>query len=208
LVSKALKENKLDEIKKLYIQSSLNQLIIGGALFAFLWASIDAIYQIVPGAFSQGKMVVFYIGLSRLFILITGISGPIIVFSKYYRVNLLFNLFLVGLTIFSNYILINKFGMVGAAVATAITFLTYNILKVVYIEYRFKMQPFTIETIKSIIVLIITGLIGSYIEIFPQIPLLSIILKSIIIAILLIIGFYGLKVKAEVLDIPRNIFKR
>ena len=31
--------------------------------------------------------------------------------------------------------------MTGAAMATAITFLTYNILKVVYIQYRFKMQP-------------------------------------------------------------------
>jgi len=44
----------------------------------------------------MGKWVVFYIGISRLFILITGISGPIIVFSKYYRINLVFNLFHFG----------------------------------------------------------------------------------------------------------------
>jgi len=211
LVSIALKENRLMEIKKLYRQTSLNQLIIGGALFALLWASIDSIYQLIPAGFSQGKWVVFYIGLSRIFVLSTSISGAIIVFSKYYRVNLFFNLFLVGLTIFSNYILINKYGMVGAAMATAITFLIYNILKVIYIQYRFKMQPFFNETLKSIFILIIVGVIGSYIEVVPQKPFLSIIVKSISIIIFLLIGFYGLKVKAEILDVPKkliNSFKK
>jgi len=208
LVSRALKENSLSEVKKLYMQSSLNQLIIGGALFVLLWSSIDGIYQLIPGEFSQGKWVVFYIGISRLLILGTGISGPIIIYSKYYRINLVFNLFLVGLTIFSNYILINKYGMTGAAIATAITFLTYNILKVVYIQYRFKMQPLTAETIKSIIVLLIAGFVGSYIEIFAQFPLISIVVKSIIVAVILAIGFYGLKVKAEILDVPKKVLKK
>ena len=208
LVSRALKENSLSEVKKLYMQSSLNQLIIGGALFVLLWSSIDGIYQLIPGEFSLGKWVVFYIGISRLLILGTGISGPIIIYSKYYRINLVFNLFLVGLTIFSNYILINKYGMTGAAIATAITFLTYNILKVVYIQYRFKMQPLTAETIKSIIVLLIAGFVGSYIEIFAQFPLISIVVKSIIVAVILAIGFYGLKVKAEILDVPKKVLKK
>jgi O-antigen/teichoic acid export membrane protein len=207
LVSRALKEKKMSEVKKLYRQSSINQMIIGGALFVLIWSSINSVYQLIPGEFYLGVWVVFYIGFSRLFILSTGISGPIIVYSKYYRVNLVFNLFLVGLTIFSNFILINKYGMAGAAMATAITFLIYNILKVVYIYYRFKMQPFTIETIKSIIILIITGLIGSYIEILPQNPIIDIILKSIIVAIVLIIGFYGFRVKAEILDVPRKMLK-
>lgn len=208
LVSRALKENSLLEVKKLYNQSSLNQLIIGGALYTLLWSSIDGIYQLIPGEFSLGKWVVFYIGLSRLFILSTGISGPIIIYSKYYRINLVFNLFLVGLTIFSNYILINKYGMTGAAMATAITFLTYNILKVVYIQYRFKMQPFTIETIKTLLVLLIVVFLGSNIEIFPHLPLISIVVKSSIITVLLALGFYGFRVKAEILDVPKKLLKK
>jgi len=51
LISKALKDNRLDELKKLYRQSSLNQIIIGGALFVLLWSSIDGIYQLIPGEF-------------------------------------------------------------------------------------------------------------------------------------------------------------
>ena len=208
LVSKAVKDDKLVELKRLYDQSSINQLIIGGVLFILIWVNIDGIFSLIPSDFSQGKWVVFYIGVSRLIVLSTGISGPIILFSKYFRINLVFNLFLVGLTIFSNYILINKYGMTGAAIATAITFLTYNILKVVYIQYRFKMQPFTIETIKTLLVLLIVGFLGSYIEIFPQFPLISIVVKSSIIAVLLTLGLYGLKVKAEILDVPKNLLNK
>lgn len=98
--------------------------------------------------------------------------------------------------------------MVGAAMATAITFLTYNIIKVVYIQYRFKMQPFTSETLKSIVILIIVGILGVYLDIFPQWPLISIVSNSIIVLLLLAIGLYGFKVKAEILDLPKKIFRK
>ena len=98
--------------------------------------------------------------------------------------------------------------MTGAAMATAITFFTYNILKVVYIHYRFSIQPLTVETLKSVIVLLIAGLIGSYLDILPQLPLISIVVKSIIAGVLLAIGFYGLKVKAEILDVPIKLLNK
>lgn len=208
LVSELVKNNKLAELKKLYFQSSINQLIIGGALFVFIWTGIDQVFELIPEIFSEGKWVVFYIGLSRLFLLSSGISGAIIIFSKYYRINLVFNLFLIGLTIATNYFLITKYQITGAAIATAITFLLYNLLKIVYIKFRFKMQPFTIETVKSILVLTIVGVIGSNLDIFSANPLLSIIVKSSIIAILLALGFYGLRVKAEILDVPRKLIKK
>jgi O-antigen/teichoic acid export membrane protein len=208
IVSNAVKGDKSTELKKLYQQSSINLIIIGGALFILIWLNIDEVYSLLPNKFSDGKWVVFYIGLSRLFILSSGISGAIIVFSKYYRVNLIFNLFLVGLTIITNYFLITKYGMPGAAMATAITYGFYNLLKVIYINHRFKMQPFTIETFKSLLILIVVFFIGGFIVLFPEHPMLSIISKSIIISILMIIGFYGIKVKAEILEMPKKLLNR
>lgn len=208
LVSEAVKNNKFKELKKLYRQSSINQLIIGGALFVFIWTGIDQVFDLIPKNFSAGKWVVFYIGMSRLFLLSTGISGAIIIFSKYYRVNLVLNLFLVGLTIVTNYYLITKYQIMGASIATAITFLLYNIIKTIYVQFRFKMQPFTIETFKSIIVLTLVGIIGSKLNILNDYPFISILVKSSIIAVLLIVGFYGFRIKAEILEIPRKLLKR
>jgi O-antigen/teichoic acid export membrane protein len=208
LVSSALKDDRTEDLLRLYKQSSINQLIIGGILFSLIWANINEIFMLIPPEFSEGIWVVFYIGLSRIFILSTGISNAIIVFSKYYRTNLFFNLFLVVLTIITNYFLIKQYGMTGAAMATSITFFLFNLMKTIYIEYRFKMQPFTMESIKSLIILIIVTLIGSKIVLLEDQAFISIILKSIIISILMIVAFYGLKVKAEILDVPGKIFKR
>ena len=208
LISAALKNNRIDELSKLYKQSSINQIIIGGVLFSLIWANINEIFDLIPSDFSDGKWVVFYIGLSRLFILSTGISNALIVFSPYYRVNLFLNLFLVVLTILTNYYLISRFGITGAAIATSITFFTYNILKTIYIQFRFKIQPFTTDTLKSLLVLFLVTLGASMITISEDHAILSILSKSIIIALLMAIGFYGLKVKAEVLDVPGRVIKR
>ena len=51
--------------------------------------------------------------------MVAGVSGAIIVNSKYFRYDLYTSLILVLLTISTNYFLILKFGIVGAAMATA-----------------------------------------------------------------------------------------
>jgi len=208
LVSTAVKNNHINDLNKLYRQSSLNQLIIGGTLFVLIWSNIDQIFALIPSEFFQGKWVVFYIGISRLFILLGGVSGAIIVFSKYYRVNLVFNLFLIALTIMSNYFLIPSYGMTGAAMATAITFLIYNLIKIIYIQKVFKINPFNFETLKSIGILIFLLIIGSYLTIYSAHPIISILIQSMLLAIFIIALFYGLKVKAEILDVPQKVWKR
>jgi O-antigen/teichoic acid export membrane protein len=208
LVSKAVREDKKEDLFILFKQSSINQIIIGGSLFVLIWSSIHEIFSLIPKEFEEGIWVVFYIGLSRLFMLSTGVSGAIIVFSKYYRANLYFNLFLVVITIVSNYFLINAYGMTGAAMATALSFLIYNLLKTIYIKHRFDLQPFTIESLKSLLILVVIGVLGSQISILSDLPFISIIIKSALITLLLVIGFYSLKVNAEILDLPLKIFKR
>jgi O-antigen/teichoic acid export membrane protein len=208
LVSTAVKNNNIDDLNKLYRQSSLNQLIIGGSLFVLIWSSIDQIFALIPSEFYEGKWVVFYIGLSRLFILLGGVSGAIIVFSKYYRINLVFNLFLIGLTILSNYILIPYYEMTGAAMATAITFFAYNLIKIAYIQNVFKINPFNSETFKSILILMILLVAGSYLDLYISHPIISILSHSLVLAFLMVLLFYGLKVKAEILDIPLKVWKR
>lgn len=208
MIAKSIHDEKHDEISKLYKQSSINQLIIGGALFLLIWVNIEALYQLIPGKFSGGLWVVFYIGLSNLFVMGTGVSGLMIVYSKYYRINLVFNSILILLTIISNYFLIKSYGIIGAAIATAITYFIYNAIKVIYIKWRFKSDPFSFSYFKTVLILLVIGAIGNVITLFPEDPILSVLIKTILFSLLLIIGFYGLKVKAEILDLPRKLMKK
>lgn len=208
LVSKFIREDDISSLEKIYRQTSLNQFIVGGVLFALIWINIDSIYLLIPAKFSGGMWVVFFIGLSKLFMMSTGISGAIIIFSKYYKVNLILNVLLIFLTIETNYIFITKYGINGAALATSITYLAYNLLKVSYIKWRFNILPFNNEFIKSTFIIIIVSYFGNRLELYPSQPILSILIKSLIAILIMLIAFNSMNVKAEIVELQKRILKK
>ena len=193
LISKAWENNDMDTIQSLYSKSSINQLIIGGVFFLCIWLNIDDIFSLLPEKFQGGKWVVFYIGISQLFNITTGVNGVIIVNSSYYRYDLYTNLFLVFITICTNYLLIPLYGINGAAMATAISVFLFNLIKLLLIKFKMNMHPFSYKTIQAIALII-----GIYFLVF-LIPvtshaLLNIILRSIIVFMLIIpsLLYFGL----------------
>ena len=189
LVAKAWEIKDLKEIQTLYTKSSINQLIIGGILFVCIWLNIDDIFSLLPEKFQVGRWVVFYIGLSQLFSLTAGINGAIIVNSRYYKYDLYTNVILVFITIATNYILIPIYGINGAALATAISVLLFNLIRLILIEVKMDMQPFSKETVFTILVLLGIYLILNNMH-FMLLPLFAIVIKStlaLLIYILLVI---------------------
>jgi O-antigen/teichoic acid export membrane protein len=154
LIAKAVEKQDLDEIQLLYIKSSINQLIIGGVFFLCIWLNIDQVFSLLPEKFQAGKWVVFYIGFSQLFNVATGINGEIIVNSKYYRYDLYTSVFLVFVTIATNFFLIQKYGINGTAMATAISILLFNFIRLVLLKVKMNMQPFSLQTIYTVLLLV------------------------------------------------------
>ncbi len=153
LVAKAWEYQNLKEIQLLYSKSSINQLIIGGIFFLCVWLNIDEIFSLLPEKFQGGKWVVFYIGISQLFNITSGINGTIIVNSRYYKYDLYTNVLLVFVTITTNYILIPIYGIDGAAMATALSVFSFNLIRLFLIKIKMGMQPFSLNTLKTIILL-------------------------------------------------------
>ena len=155
LIAKAWEKQDLDEIQIIYSKSSINQLIIGGVFFLCIWLNIDQVFLLLPEKFQAGKWVVFYIGISQLFNMASGLNGVIIVNSNYYRYDLYTSVFLVFATIVANFFLIPKYGINGAAMATAISIFIFNFIRLILIKIKMKMHPFSLKTIKVIVVLIV-----------------------------------------------------
>jgi O-antigen/teichoic acid export membrane protein len=155
LIAKAWEKQDLDEIQIIYSKSSINQLIIGGVFFLCIWLNIDQVFLLLPEKFQAGKWVVFYIGISQLFNMASGLNGVIIVNSNYYRHELYTSVFLVFATIVANFFLIPKYGINGAAIATAISIFIFNFIRLILIKIKMKMHPFSLKTIKVIVVLIV-----------------------------------------------------
>ena len=155
LIAKAWENQDFSEIQNLYSKSSINQLIIGGIFFLCVWINIDEVFDLLPEKFRAGKWVVFYIGLSQLFNISTGVNGAIIMNSKYYRYDLYTSVILVFLTIITNFFLIQKYGINGAAMATAISVFLFHFTRVILLKIKMNMQPFSYKTIYTIILLIL-----------------------------------------------------
>ena len=169
-------------------------LIVGGIFFVCVWVNIDQIFSLLPEKFSAGKWVVFYIGLSQLFNISFGVNTDIIVNSKYYKYDLYTNLFLVIATFLTNYLLIPSsspladFGIVGingAAMATAISILLFNILKLTIIKIKMDLLPFSMNTLKTLFFLLFVYYIVLYLPL-TNIPLFDLFYRSVIICLLFI----------------------
>jgi len=116
--------------------------------------------------YATGKYVILFVGIGYIIDSAAGINNIVLGTSKYYPYDMLFYIFLIGLTITSNLILIPKYGITGAAMAYAITLFAFNLFRYVFILIAFKMQPFNYKSLVGIA----TGLIIYYAAIYiPQV---------------------------------------
>jgi len=181
IISESFKNNDLAHVESLYKKSGLNLLIFGLGLFLLITLGIDNLFMMIRNGdiYAAGKNVILLLGAAKLFDIVTSVNGYIIGYSKYFRFNFYAMLILAALNIVTNYIFITQFQMSGAALATFFTVVIFNVLKGVYIWYRFKMQPFTPQTAYLLIIGLLC-FVPVYLLPETSIPFLNIVIKSII----------------------------
>ncbi len=207
IVANAWTTNSIDKIKELYQKTSIAPLTITIFLFLLIWINIDLIMHYYGKDFGQGKYIVLFISLGNIFNITTGINGTIINTSKYYRADIVFQIILIFLTVFTNIILIPKYGINGAALATGITIFTHNTIKLLYVYLVLKMHPFSIKTLLVYVVGISFFVLIHY---SPQFD--SLILNSIFFTIALAILYptiiFMLKISDDINKAIEGIYNR
>ncbi|MDR2130917.1 MAG: oligosaccharide flippase family protein [Odoribacteraceae bacterium] len=160
IAAEALQAGDFVRANALYKKVALHQLIAGGFIFLLLWANIDNAYHLIPNGddFRAGKWVVFYIGFSRLIILFLGFGYSLLSFSRYYRWALYLTLFVFGVTMLSNYLLIPRFGITGAAMATLCAVIITYAAQQWLVLAKIKGNPYTRESL--VFLLLLVGLFG------------------------------------------------
>jgi len=161
-VSESLEENDIPRLRDLYTRYSSNQAIIGGLLLVLLWANINSIFELMPHGdiYVAGKYVVLFIGLGKLIDVTTGINNLILIYSRYHRYLILFVLILGGITVAGNYLLIPILGITGAAIASMASYLIINTAVILFLYRKLKIQPFTLNSVKIILLIAGTFLIN------------------------------------------------
>lgn len=207
LISKFLKEKNYSEISKIYKSTSLNQMVPGFLIFIGVVANLHNLNDILPENYANASSVIIIIGLSKLIDMTAGINGGIILNSKYYRFDLISMIFLVVVSIILNYLLIPTYGIAGAAAATAISLVLYNLIKGIFVWLKFRMQPLSP---KLIIVILISAVIlwGSLQVERIGTLYVDIIIRSIAITIVYSTGILLFNVSEEVNKIWADLKKK
>ncbi|MFT7268247.1 MAG: O-antigen/teichoic acid export membrane protein, partial [Roseivirga sp.] len=205
LIAQAFEKEDIPAVNKLYKQTAINQMIIGSLLLIGIWANLENLYSLIPNGqlYISGINVVLFIGLGKLSDMAFGTNGEIIVMSKHYKFNVIAVAILAFLTIGLNLILIPKYGIEGAAIASFLAMLIFNISKFLFVWIKFKIQPFSINTLKF---LAIVGVVLFGNQLLPPLEnvFFDILVRSIAITILFAILTLGLKVSVEV----NGLFKK
>ena len=183
----------LRKIDDLYKKASINLILIGGILFVGVFINLDNIFRVMPNGqdFVKGKWVILIIAIGKLINMGLSLNGHLLQNSKYYYFNTYCIVFLGVLTIITNLIFIPIWGIIGAAFASALSLIIFNLIKFVFILSKFKMHPFSSMTIPAILIILLAVFLN---YLFPQIEnvFLDIFYRSAIISILYIgIAYYG-----------------
>jgi len=190
VVADAFVQQDLEKIKRLYKKSSLTQLTAGLLLFLLIGCNIDAMLVLMPNGdrYASGKSIVYILGVSSLISMAAGINHLILTYSKYFRLNFYILLSLALINVSLNYLMIKTmgFGIVGAALATLISMSIFHLTKIWLIWHKFKMLPFSRETLYICALGLAIFLLFIW---MPPIlhPLLEIPLKSVLITGLFVV---------------------
>lgn len=148
IIPRLWKENNTDQIQKLYVQFSRTNFFIGAVLFLLIHFNIELLFHdygyftLLPAAYGEGIIVFSVVGLARLFDVLYGINGAILVNSSRYKTDLVFVVTLVLLTILTNRLLIPTWGITGAVIASFISIVIINITRGIYLRNTFGFKLF------------------------------------------------------------------
>lgn len=207
VISQAFKDKDFALIDQIYQKTSLNQLIIGLLILIGVWANMDNAVQIIPGGFEEAKYVMVIICFAKLIDMATGANSVILLNSPWYRIDLSMNVLLLVLTIGTNMLLIPILGLNGAALASLITIVIYNVIKLVYIKHKMGIQPFRISALKVIVVGLISYLCSSLIPVFDSV-VLDIILRSSVIIMIYSVLILGWKISDDINQLAANYVRK
>ena len=197
ILAEAWKNDDIKTVKDVYYKSCITQMIFSALLFIGIWANIDNVFIILPKSYEIGKYVIFWICLGSFIDMSTGVNNSIIATSKYYKAQTIFMIIFVLIVIVSNYLLIPVLGIVGAAVASAISLFLFNLMRWIFLWYRFNLQPFNYRYLIVLLFAIIAFIPGYYL---PKIDpfYIDIVIRSGIIFIIFCVLIYFFKLSEDI----------
>lgn len=197
VIADAWKIDDRKTIMDIYRKSSISLSVIGFLLFIGIWGNLGNIFHIVGKDYTAGKYVILFIGLANLSDLFLGVSPHIILNSKHYRwLSYLLFVFAI-LLIITNILLIPRYGITGAALASLISKYIYNSLKFLFLYKKFHFQPFNYKHLEIILFAAISWYLSTFIPVLGHF-LTDLVVRSLFMSVVFLVPVYFFKVSEDI----------
>ena len=201
IVAEVINKNNKKKLKYLLKKSSTNLVLISSLFFLIINLNINDFYEMLnQEGYSMGIPIVIIVSFAKLYSMSIGCINNIITNSKYYYFIFWFSIISSVLAVVLNLYLIQDYGIIGAAYATFLVILIMNSLKLYLVKSKFKIHPYSYDTLKIAILTISIYVIFYNLKLTFE-PVISIAVKSILIMILYTLAAYIFKLSDDV-----NIF--
>ena len=206
LVAKAINEKDDETLSNLLRKSANNLLLVSGLLFLLINLNLDDFYELINLAdYKVALEVVLILSLGKLFSMSMGCLNNIITNSQYYYYVFWFSTLSAILAVVFNLYLIQWYGIIGAAYATLFVIVFVNFLKILLVQYRFKINPYGKETLSTISIVVLLYFLISSISINYE-PFVALTLRSILIVITFALFAYLLRLTGDIQQFLAKIF--
>lgn len=201
IVAEVINKNNKKKLKYLLKKSSTNLVLISSLFFLIINLNLNDFYEMLnQEGYSKGIPIVIVVSFAKLYSMSIGCVNNIITNSKYYYFIFWFSIISSVLAVGLNLYLIQDYGIIGAAYATFLVILIMNTLKLYLVKIKFKIHPYSYDTLKIVILTTSIYVIFYNLKLTFE-PVISIAVKSILIVILYTLAAYIFKLSNDV-----NIF--
>jgi O-antigen/teichoic acid export membrane protein len=207
IIAEAFAVNDLDKIQSIYKKSSDVLMVISGYVFLMIWGNRYSVEQYLDPVYAQGIYVMLFIGLAQFIDVIASVNYQIIIVSKYYYYNLILVVVTVLLLIVSNYYFIQWYGLVGAAIGSAISMFIMNVIRFVFLKMKFGLSPFSINSLKSIILFIVAFVMMELIPNYPNLYI-NLFVKGTIISLVFLPAAYFFRCSEDINNVANKYLNK
>ncbi len=210
IINKHLAENSLRELNQFHKKTSLSLFFLGMVLFSCILVGFPFLTDFIKNGelFKEAEPIVWVIGIAMLFDLATGFNGHIISLSPYYKFNTFAMLILALLTVSLNALFIYKtdLGILGIAIAYATSLTIFNLIKISFNYYTFKVFPLSMNMVLATILCSSSVTIAILLPNFSY-SLINLFYKPILVLIMVWVGNHFLKIYPVEKFLNKGFFK-
>jgi len=198
------------KLQKLFQRTAINMQAVSLAFALLMVVNADNVLRfmdMVTEGYGMVKPLMLILLVGTVTDLIFGPSYVLIGISKYYKFNFWISLLIIFIVFGLNVWLIKLWGITGAAWATTIGLIIYNLMKSGLLWIKLNINPFDRKSLYIIIVVVATGLLVYGLPFLGNV-FLDIAVRSTITLTIIAGAFYRLKISEEITELIRNVIFR